>query len=255
LAVREGEFAHKIHPEDAANALVLGSAYTRMGLYQKALPLITFALQSAGSAEGHLIMGQTLLGLRQYHGAMEELSQAVALQPNLPGLHSAIGVAKVGTGDSEGAAVEFTEALKTEPNDYQANYYMGRLKRLEGDFDLARQYLSKAEQLRPDAPDVLFESAALAMTEKDYAKAEPMLARVLQKQPEQVEAHFLLSDLYRRTGRREAAKRERSIFERLRQREQDRQAAMSSKTPSATPEADSPGKRSSISTTSGPNQP
>jgi thioredoxin-like negative regulator of GroEL len=102
---------------------------------------------------------------------------------------------------------------------------------------------------------VLFESAALAMTEKDYAKAEPMLARVLQKQPEQVEAHFLLSDLYRRTGRREAAKRERSIFERLRQREQDRQAAMSSKTSSATPEADSPGKRSSISTTSGPNQP
>ena len=255
LAIREGESAHKSHPEDAANALVLGSAYSRMGLFEKAHPLITFALQSAGSAEGHLIMGQTLLGLRLYHGAMEELSQATALQPDLPGLHSAIGVAKVGVGDSDGAAAEFTEALKADPNDYQANYYMGRLKRLEGDFDLARKYLTKAEQLHPGAPDVLFESAAIAMTEKDYPKAEPMLDRVLKKQPEHVEAHFLLSDLYRRTGRREAAQKERAIFEKLRQKEEDRRTAMASKTSSAASPVDSQEKNPAPSAASDPNQP
>jgi tetratricopeptide (TPR) repeat protein len=240
LASREAEQVYRDHPEDAANALILGSAYTRMGLYQKALPLITFALQSAGSADGHLIMGQTLLGLRLYHPAIDELSQAAQLRADLPGLHSALGVAKVGLGDSDGAALEFTEALKADPNDFQANYYMGRLGRLDGDDEAARKYLTKAEQLHPGAPEVIFEFAAIAMTERDYAKAEPLLGRVLRKQPDHIEAHFLLSDLYRRTGRKQAAQRERDVFERLRQKEQERQPAKTSssaKPPSTSPDA------------------
>jgi tetratricopeptide (TPR) repeat protein len=233
LAAREAEQVHRTHPEDAANALVLGSAYTRMGQFDKALPLITFALQSAGSADGHLIMGQTLLGLRLYHPAMDELSQAAGLQPDLPGLHSALGVAKVGLGDSDGAAIEFTEALKKDPNDYQANYYLGRIRRLDGDRAAARKFLTRAEQLHPGAPEVLFELASIAAAEKDYAQAEPLLDRVLRKQPDHVEAHFLLSDVYRRTGRPESAKKERETFERLRQKEQERQSAKDSGKPPA----------------------
>ena len=233
LAAREAEQVHRTHPEDAANALVLGSAYTRMGQFDKALPLITFALQSAGSADGHLIMGQTLLGLRLYHPAMDELSQAAGLQPDLPGLHSALGVAKVGLGDSDGAAIEFTEALKKDPNDYQANYYLGRIRRLDGDSAAARKFLTRAEQLHPGAPEVLFELASIAAAEKDYAQAEPLLDRVLRKQPDHVEAHFLLSDVYRRTGRPESAKKERETFERLRQKEQERQSAKDSGKPPA----------------------
>jgi tetratricopeptide (TPR) repeat protein len=244
LAAREAEQVHRTHPEDAANALVLGSAYTRMGQFDKALPLITFALQSAGSADGHLIMGQTLLGLRLYHPAMDELLQAAGLQPDLPGLHSALGVAKVGLGDSDGAAIEFMEALKKDPNDYQANYYMGRIRRLDGDRDGARKFLTKAEQLHPGAPEVLFELASIAAAEKNYAKAEPLLDRVLRKQPDHVEAHFLLSDLYRRTGRSDAAKKERETFERLRQKAQERQSARDSGQPDAnTSSASAPHKQ------------
>ena len=102
LAARAGEKVQAAEPGDPANALILGSAYTRLGQYDKALPLITLALKSAGSAEGHMIMGETLLGLRLYHPAMEELTQAAQLQPDLPGLHSALGIGKVGLGDSAG---------------------------------------------------------------------------------------------------------------------------------------------------------
>jgi tetratricopeptide (TPR) repeat protein len=223
LAAREAEEAHRLRPQDAANALILGSAYTRLGSYEKALPLIAFALQSAGSADGHLIMGQTYLGLRLYRSAIDELMQAAALQPELPGLHSSIGVAKVGLGDSDAAAGEFSQALKADPNDFQANYYMGRLKRLDGDDQTARIYLMKAEQLHPGAPEVLFELAAIAMADHDYAKAEPLLHRVVSQQPDHVEAHFLLSDLYRRTGRKQASLHERATFESLRKKEQQRQ--------------------------------
>jgi tetratricopeptide (TPR) repeat protein len=216
LAARAGERVEAVQPGDPANALILGSAYSRLGQYDKALPLITLALKAAGSAEGHLIMGQTLLGLRQYHPAMEELSQASKLQPDLPGIHSALGIADVGLGDSEGAAAEFNKALNQDPHDYQANYYLGRLKRLDGDTEAAKKYLATANELRPGSAEVLFEVAAIAVTAHHYADAEPLLLKVIQQEPEHGEAHFLLAECYQKSGRSDAAKREREIFEKLR---------------------------------------
>jgi tetratricopeptide (TPR) repeat protein len=222
LAAREAERVYKTHPEDAGNALILGSAYTRLGLYDKGLPLITFALKTAGSAEGHLIMGETLLGLRLYHPAMDELTQAAALQPDLQGLHSALGVGKVGLGDSAGAIAEFKIALEADPNDYQANYYMGRLKRLDEDTPAARKFLEKAEQLSPGTPEVLFEFAAIEMEAHDYSKAEILLNKVLRQQPDHSEAHFLLAEVYLKQGHRAEALHEREIFEKLRKEQQEK---------------------------------
>jgi tetratricopeptide (TPR) repeat protein len=222
LAAREAERVYRTHPEDAGNTLILGSAYTRLGLYDKALPLITFALKTAGSAEGHLIMGETLLGLRLYHPAMDELTQAAALQPDLLSLHSALGVGKVGLGDSAGAMAEFKIALDADPNDYQANYYMGRLKRLDEDILSARKFLEKAEQLSPGSPEVLFEYAVIEIEAHDYSKAETLLDKVLRQQPDHSEAHFLLAEVYLKQGHRQQAQREREIFEKLRKDQQDK---------------------------------
>lgn len=222
LAARAAERVYKAHPDDAGNALILGSAYTRLGLYDKAMPLITFALKTAGSAEGHLIMGETLLGLRLYRPAMDELTQAAALQPSMPGLHSALGIGKVGLGDSEGATAEFEAALNADTNDFQANYYMGRLKRLDGDVPSARKFLQKAEQLSPGTPEVIFENAAIAVAAHDYSGAEPLLIKVVQQQPDHIEAHFLLAEVYLKQGRRQEAQHEREIFEKLQKGLQDK---------------------------------
>jgi tetratricopeptide (TPR) repeat protein len=216
LAAREAERVYRSHPDDPANALILGSAYTRMGLYQKAEPLIAFALKSAGSVEGHFIMGETFLGLRLYKSALIELSQVATVEADLPGLRSAIGAAKVGLGDWVGATAEFAEAIKADPSDYEANYYLGRLKRLDGERNEAQKYLTRALRSRPASSEVGFEFAAMAMTDHNYSKAEPLLNKVIRQQPDHSEAHFLLSQLYNKTGRREAARKEQKIFETLR---------------------------------------
>lgn len=215
LAARAAEKVKAIQPDDPANALILGSAYSRLGQYDMALPLITLTLKAAGSAEGHLIMGETLLGLRRYHPAVEELTQAAKLQPDLPGLNSALGVGDVGLGDSEGAIVEFNKALNRDPHDYQANYYLGRLKRLDRDTEAAKKYLDAAIELRPGSPEVLFEIAAMSVTARHYSDAEPLLLKVIEQEPTHVEAHFLLAECYQKSGRSDDAARERGIFEKL----------------------------------------
>lgn len=220
LAARAGERVEAVHPNDAANALILGSAYMRLAEYKKALPLITIALQRAGSAEGHLIMGETLLGLRQYHSAMKELEQAASLQPELPGLDTALGIGNVGLDNTQAAEAEFTAALGQDPNDFQANYYMGRLKRLDGNTAAAKKYLAVADRLHPGDGAVLFEIAAVAVSEQKCQKAIPMLNTVVAQEPNQRQAHFLLARCYQRTGKLEEAKAEREIFLKLRSAQQ-----------------------------------
>jgi len=229
LAAREAEQVYKSHPDDAGNALILGSAYTRLGHYEKALPLITLALKAAGSADGHLIMGETLLGLRLYQPALDELTKASLLQPNLPGLHSALGMAQAGLGKSKEATAEFKLALAADPNDYQANYYMGRFERLDDDIPAAKEFLGKAEQLSPGTPEVRFELAVIEMEEHHYAKAETLLTEVLRREPDHRQAHFLLAEVYLKQGRREEAQRERKISEKL-QKEQESKTANDNRT-------------------------
>lgn len=221
LAARAAERVQREQPDDAANALILGSAYTRLGQYDKALPLITQALKAAGSAEGQLIMAETLLGLHKYREALDDLQQAAAQKPDLPGLQTEFGVAYVGLNKTPEATAAFTAALAKDANDYQANYFMGRIKRLDGDYPAARTYLEVANRLQPESTEVLFEFAALDVAERKFADAVPKLEKVIAAEPDHAEAYLLLSTSYARTGQREKAQKTGETYNRLRREAED----------------------------------
>lgn len=212
LAARAAERVYVAHPEDAANALILGSTYTRMHLYDKALPLITFALKAAGSAEGHLILAQTLIGLHQYPAAQRELEQIAASQPNFPGLHEAMGEVYVGTEHAHEAEAEFALAVKENPDSFEANYLLGRLKRFDGNFAEANHYFDIADRLHPHSPEIAYERAEIAIKERRFADAVPLLEYVTRTEPDEAQAVLLLAQAYQKTGRHEDAQREGELY-------------------------------------------
>jgi tetratricopeptide (TPR) repeat protein len=212
LAAREAERVYAEHPQDAANALILGSAYTRLHQYDRALPLITQALQAAGSAEGHLILAQTLIGLHQYTAAGDELKQIATSEPDYPGLHEALGEVDVGTERTQAAEAEFMLAARQNTGDFEANYFLARLKRFDGDLAAAKHYLAVAEQLRPGAPDVAYERAEIAMKERRFADAVPLLEFAIHGEPDEPQAYLLLAQAYQRTGRHADAQREGELY-------------------------------------------
>lgn len=212
LAARAAERVYAAHPDDAANALILGSTYTRMHLYDKALPLITFALKAAGSAEGHLILAQTLIGMHQYRPAQTELEQIVKTEPNFPGLHEAMGEVYVGTERAHDAEAEFTLALQQDPDDYEANYLLGRLKRFDDNVAEANHYYDIADRLHPHSPEIAYERAEIAIKEHRYADAIPLLEYVTRTEPEEAQALLLLAKAYQRTGRQADAQREGELY-------------------------------------------
>jgi len=225
LGARAAERVYSARPDDPANALILGSMYERMGLYEKALPLITLALKSAGSAEGHLILAQTLNGLHRFSEAENELKQIDASQANVPGLHEAMGEVYVGTERTPQAETEFAEAIQEDPNDFEANYFLGRLKRFDGDLPAASRYLIVADQLHPNSSEVEYERAEIAIKEHRYADAIPLLEAVIKAEPDQAQAYLLLAESYQHTGRRADAQREGELYNTKLRESRERMAA------------------------------
>jgi tetratricopeptide (TPR) repeat protein len=212
LAARAAERTYSANPNDPANALILGSSYERMGLYEKALPLITLALKSAGSAEGHLILAQTFNGLHHYPEAESELKQIDASKANFPGLHEAMGEVYVGTERTPQAEAEFTLAIEQDPSDFEANYFLGRLKRFDGDLASANRYLAVADQLHPNSSEVEYERAEIAIKEHRFEDAIPLLEAVIKAEPDQAQAYLSLAEAYQHTGRRADAQREGELY-------------------------------------------
>lgn len=212
LAARAAERVYAAHPQDAANALILGSTYTRMRQYDKAMPLLTFALKAAGSAEGHLILAQTLIGLHQYPAAQTELDQIAAAEPNFQGLHEALGEVYVGTERTGDAEKELELAVKQDPNDFEANYLLGRLKRFGGDFAAANHYFDIADREHPRSPEIAYERAEIAIKERRFADAVPLLEFVTRSEPDEAQAVLLLAQAYQKTGRQADAQREGELY-------------------------------------------
>jgi protein O-GlcNAc transferase len=224
LAARVAERVYAANPDDPANALILGSTYTRMGQYEKALPLITLALNAAGSVEGHMILAQTLVGLHRYPDAENELKQVAAQQPDFPGLHEAMGEVYVGTERAPDAEVEFAAALKQNSNDFEANYFLGRLKRFDGDLLEANRYLTIADRLHPNSPEVSYERAEIAIKQHRFADAVPLLEFVIKAEPDEAQAYLMLSVAYQRTGRNAEAQKEGELYNAKRRESHEQRA-------------------------------
>jgi len=229
LAARAAERAYAVNPDDPANAFILGSTYERMGLYEKALPLITLALKSAGSVEGHLILAQTLNGLHRYSDAESELKQLDATQTNLPGYHETMGEVYVGTARTPQAEPEFASAIRQDPTDFEANYFLGRLKRFDGDIASAKRYLAVADQLHPNSSEVEYERAEIAIKERRFADAIPLLEAVIKADPDQAQAYLSLAESYQHIGRRAEAQREGELYNTKLRESHERIAAMGTK--------------------------
>ena len=225
LAARVAERVYASRPDDPAIALILGSTYERMGLYEKALPLITLALKSGGPAPSHLILAQTLNGLHRYLEAENELKQLAADQPNFSGLHEALGEVYVGTERAPQAEVEFASAIAQDPNDFEAAYLLGRLKRFDGDIASANRYLTIADRLHPNSYEVEYERAEIAIKEHRFADAIPLLEAVIKADPDQAQAYLLLAEAYQHTGRRADAQRQGQLYNSKRSESQERLAA------------------------------
>jgi len=211
LAGYEAGLVHQASPGDPTAAYILGASYLRLGMNVKAIPLIDSSLSQVKSAEVYMILGEAMLGVKNWQGALEAFRKAEKMDPAMPGVYADLGAGLAAMAELDDAKAAFLKELARDPNNFKGNYLLGQLDRVQGDDADALKYLQKANELQSDNPGPAYELCVLAVKNQDYQKAEASLESILQKYPSLTDAHVLLAQVYFRLHKTQEAMRERAI--------------------------------------------
>jgi tetratricopeptide (TPR) repeat protein len=202
-------------PDDLVLAYMLGLAYLQDHQTEQGQRLVDRILKNGDSAEARLMMGVAKRAVQDLAGSLEDLARAVALNPDLPGVHSLYGQALLETGNRDKARVELDEELKRNPLDFDANLLIGVMLKDEAEYDRALAHFKKALGLRPGDAAVRYQIATVHVSQGQTEFALPLLESIVKDAPKFLEAHVSLATVYYRLQRRDDADRERAIVDEL----------------------------------------
>ncbi len=196
--LRLGEFPAVIAlltPLEAANAgnrgldYMLGMALIRNGQIDEGQKRVDRILRDGDSAEAHYLLGSASFMSHDFPAAAAEFAKAIALNPDLPSLHSYYGQCLLSTGDPDGASAAFHKALEQDPHDFDANLQLASILAQRKQFAAALPLVERATEARPNSPDAHFALANLLRETGRSAEAEAAFAYVSKTWPGYRPAH------------------------------------------------------------------
>ncbi|MCU1275253.1 MAG: Tetratricopeptide 2 repeat protein, partial [Bryobacterales bacterium] len=122
--------------------------------------------------------------------------EALALRPDLRGVHLALGEIYLGSGDYGSAEREFREETQLAPGFAAAAFKLGIVLMNRGEVRGARAELERANALQPDMPETLVELGKATAAAGETAAAEKLFRRVVELERDSSlaeTAHFQLS--------------------------------------------------------------
>jgi tetratricopeptide (TPR) repeat protein len=260
-AQTEAEVALKQAPQNSRAMSLAGKIYFLQGNYQAAADSLQSALQLENSFDIGYTLAladlelkkptpagiifddmlaaskpsaslQALIGIAYRETgyldeAISHLNKAIALDPNDPRPHAALGETYFlqGAQGYARAREQFLSELKISPEDYTSLYYLGMIAAKEKNVPEALKWLDQAASVHPDDPDVYFQYAQIQFEAGDYKLAEASLRKSLalankdQSSPGPALVHELLGDTLKKLGRKDEAAAELSQAQQIRSRQ------------------------------------
>lgn len=161
-------------------------------------------------AKAHADLGMVYLGDSQLNTALDEARIAIEADSSYPLGYNLLGLVQMYLKDNRAAEDSFTRALALAPNDPEINNNFGWFLCQSGREARSIPYFVTASksQLYSSPTKPLTNAGICSLNMKDDKGAEDFLVRALRVDQMNGDAHFLLADIYYRTGRlREAQAR------------------------------------------------
>ena len=201
----------QLKPTDPA---LLYAAY-RIHSAMMAEDLLSLSLAAPDSAQLHQAIAHELQRTRDLEGTIKNLRAALALNPNLPGIHFELAEALHASEDQRlraEALQQYKLAVLTNPNDPKAASRLGDIEVESGDLDAGEKDYERALKLQPNSADAKIGMANVLTEKGDTSAAAPLLEQVLAADPSNYLAHFRLSAVYRKLHRPDDVKRELDAY-------------------------------------------
>jgi tetratricopeptide (TPR) repeat protein len=182
--------------------------------------LLSLSLAAPQSGQMQQAIAHELERIRDLPGAIAALRKAIAVDPNLPGIHFELAEALHGSDsqpDRAQAEHEYALALEKNPLEAQAAVRLGDMHAGRGDLDGAASFYQRALAQQPHNAEAALGLARVYSERNDNEKALPLLQQLLTEDPTNMLAHFRLSALYRKMHRPDDAKRELAEYQKYKE--------------------------------------
>ncbi len=167
------------------------------GYYRQAVALDpAFALADARMAQARLYRHWWVapLGAAELEDVKSAIDRALALQPDLPEAHDALGLYHYwGFRDYDAALAEFRRALALKPSDAEAQFDVAAIHRRLGQWPQALAAFEQAMNLAPRDAEIVAELGATYTALRRYDEAKPALVHALAISPDSMLARRFLS--------------------------------------------------------------
>ena len=180
--------------------------------------MLSIAIHAPDSAQMHQMLAHEATREGKTNDAIQEYRKAIALNPDLPGVHFELAELLHTSQNVEvkkQAAAEYEIAYKQDPNNALLLCRLGEMDSAKGDFTKARDLYERAVKLAPGNADA---KLGLAKTLMDLGKNDevlPLLQAAVQEEPSNAVAHYRLGTLYRRQGKMDEARQEIALYKKL----------------------------------------
>jgi tetratricopeptide (TPR) repeat protein len=202
-AVQEFQALQKQNPNDPFLEVQLGRAYRLNGDVPKAVEHFRAATTKRNTlVEPHLELADIDLAQRQFDDALQQIDEALRLQPNNPRgrlLHARVLMA---TGKWKETRVQLMSLLKDFPNDNEAKLETGVLAILERRYPDALDIFSKLRDVDPRASAGM---ATVYASQGQTQKAADTIAEALRKWPDALVLMEQMAAIRARSGNYDAA--------------------------------------------------
>jgi Tfp pilus assembly protein PilF len=196
------------------NAEVLYAAYrTYSDLSGESM--LALSLAAPDSAQMHQLLAHEETRQGNANGAIVQYRRAIAIDPNLPGVHFELAEL-LHTSQDQAVKVEaeqeYRAALKENPQDEKAICRLAEIDAQKGNVQQAFDGYSRAVELRPADADAKLGLAKTLIDMNQTSKALTLLEDTVQLEPTNAVAHYRLGTLYRKIGRINDARREVDLY-------------------------------------------
>jgi tetratricopeptide (TPR) repeat protein len=198
---------------------VLYAAY-RLHADLGAKSLASLMKAAPDSARLHQVTAELLESDGDYPHAVDQYRRALAANPALPGLGTALGVAILNSSQEAEARAEarkeFEAELKLNPRDEHAEYQLGEIAWWEHRPEEATAHYARAVELQPKFVEALLGLAKAWLLAGKTTEARKLLAQAVEFEPANEVAHYRLAQAARKLGDEAEAAKELAEFKRLR---------------------------------------
>jgi len=199
---------------------ILGLDLTMVGKFDEAQRELEQAARlKPDSAEIHYFLGRIHYTRNAFLLAKQEFEQAIRLDPAYMKAYDNLGLTMEGMGDDKAALVNYEKAFELmERQGRQSEWpYINVCAMYNRRNEPARalEYCQKAIAVNPKNDRASFEAARAYMAQQNWEQAAKALQSAIGNNPRYAKYHYVLSTVYRKTGKAAESKKEMETFQEL----------------------------------------